>query len=213
MYDGPIVGIFLAAGNSNRMDTDKRALSFKGTTIGSYAFQTATLTNLDHLLVVTQKDDPLSWLRPADAAVPWTQIECPDASEGQSFSIKCGLRAAMNLKAGAVVIFLADQPCVTVDLVNTLVFAFERKKQQGDSFLFIAPRFQETLQPPILFTEQAFSALLKLEGDRGAGPLLKKAFRKKGSVVDWHTPICFYDIDTPLDYRYLLTLYEKEGLR
>lgn len=212
MKNERIVGIFLAAGNSQRMGKDKRALPFKGSTIGTHAFQAAVRANFHRVFVVTREGDSLSWLMPsASSQVPWTQIECPEASGGQSYSIKCGVKAAMALNASAVVVILSDRPCIATRLINTLVSVYEQERRKGHSFSFVSSRHQGIIQPPVLFTADAYPELLKLEGDKGARFLFKKKeFLNEGIIIDWDDPLCFYGIDQPLQYRQLLSIYGEE---
>lgn len=55
--------IYLAAGTSRRMGTDKRSLFLNGVSLGSMALKNALLSELDHIFVITGKRDPLHWLR------------------------------------------------------------------------------------------------------------------------------------------------------
>lgn len=206
-----IFGLLLAAGNSRRMGKDKRSLPFNGTTVGASAFQAAAQARFDYLLVVTREGDPLSWLMPEESGVPWEQIECPNSRIGLSASIKCGVHAAMVRKAHAIIILLADQPCVAVPLINALISEYQVKKKQGCPPLFVASRFREIIRPPILFSASAFPALLTLKGDQGARPLFKQPFLAKGHILSWQDPLCFYDLDLPSDYRFLQSIHEKDG--
>ena len=54
--------IYLAAGTSRRMGTDKRSLFLNGVSLGSIALKNALLSELDHIFVITRKGDSLHWL-------------------------------------------------------------------------------------------------------------------------------------------------------
>lgn len=47
--------IYLAAGTSRRMGTDKRSLVLNGVSLGSMALKNALLSKLDHIFVITGK--------------------------------------------------------------------------------------------------------------------------------------------------------------
>ncbi|TCP31576.1 molybdenum cofactor cytidylyltransferase [Scopulibacillus darangshiensis] len=208
MHDYGVAGILLAAGKSTRMGKNKLALPFKELTIGSHSFQSAARSRLQHLFVVTKKADSLNWLIPCQPrvnSVPWSQKTCPDAVKGQSYSIKCGIKAAMDSRSEAVIIMLADQPCVTIALINSLILTFEWEKQLGNDILYVATKHNGVIQPPILFTTRAYPELLKLEGDKGARYLLKHKMFDRGVIMNWDDPMCFFDVDTEVQYRILIS--------
>ncbi len=103
----------------------------------------------------------------------------------QSDSLKCGVEAARNAGAQAVLIVLGDMPLVPEDHVRRLIAAFD-----GDR---IASFDRGTPMPPALFGARHFEALLAATGDRGAGHLLKGA---PGIALPAHARI---DIDTAED--------------
>lgn len=54
--------IYLAAGTSRRMGTDKRSLFLNGVSLGSIALKNTLLSKLDHIFIITRKGDSLHWL-------------------------------------------------------------------------------------------------------------------------------------------------------
>ncbi|MFS1511433.1 nucleotidyltransferase family protein [Chengkuizengella sp. SCS-71B] len=196
-----IVGVFLAAGNSIRMEKNKLNLPLGEQTLGSITLKTAIQSSLDHVVVVTKKQDTLQWISPCILSPPsrkkWTQQTCISAIKGQAYSIKCGVKKAMKLQPKAIMILLADQPFISKQLINKLIENYIQNKNA----YFVGPSFQNSIRPPILFSHQMFPALMHLKGDIGARYLLKKVqWREKGIIfpIEHSTP--FIDVDTKEDY-------------
>ncbi|ARU61570.1 hypothetical protein CBW65_11525 [Tumebacillus avium] len=209
MKSGGVAGIYLAAGSSRRMggDINKIALPVGGRTLGSIGLATALCSTLDHIFVVTRPDDDLSWvdgtLREADMGEKWTQAVCLEAANGQAASLQCGVRAALEAGASGVMVLLADQPFVPVELINSLHSSFLQDWPEAAAKAKIAAAsFQGAVRPPVLFAAAVFPELLRLQGDVGARELLRNrpphvAMR----TVEAADAACFFDVDTPEDVR------------
>ncbi|MDP5276243.1 NTP transferase domain-containing protein [Chengkuizengella axinellae] len=205
MKNKQVIGIYLAAGKSSRMGCNKLKLPLDNynETLGSIAFKVALHSSLDHLIVVTNEEDSLGWSSPTFLSAPyrskWTHLRCKSSAEGQSGSIKCGLHKALELKPEAIMIMLADQPFITVEMINSIIDEYMNQK----SAYFIASSYQNTIRPPILCSHKMFRLLMHLEGDKGARYILrKKEWREKGIVLHFENPIPFLDVDTIEDYLY-----------
>ncbi|OES46459.1 NTP transferase domain-containing protein [Domibacillus iocasae] len=198
--NGPVVGILLAAGSSRRMGADKLALPLGDTTIGGASLEAALSSMLDHVIIV-QKKEEARWIHSAFLKKEkWSQAGCKDAVRGQAHSLAAGLKAAEKMDASAVVVLLADQPFVDFRLVDHMT---EMHKETPS--LFVASRFNGTPRPPVLFSKRLFPMLQGLQGDRGAGSLLKQpSFGRKGAMVDVETARLFLDIDTKHDYEQVM---------
>ncbi|BEV40902.1 NTP transferase domain-containing protein [Bacillus stercoris] len=199
--------IYLAAGTSRRMGTDKRSLFLNGASLGSMALQNALLSKLDHIFVITRKGDSLHWLSAFFFLYPmsnkWSQVECEQAGKGQGHSIQCGLKRAVEYEADAVIILLADQPFVTTDIINTLIDSYQREHH----YLFIAAENQHLPMPPILFSNQCFPVLHQLKGDQGARYVIRERILNTGKMINFQDPLLFYDVDTVEDYNLLLNKF------
>lgn len=194
----PIMGILLAAGDSRRMGMNKLALPLGHTSIGGASLESALSSRLDHTVVVGKKECQVSWIPPAFFRKEgWSYIQCEEASRGQAHSLKCGLRAAEKMNARAAVILLADQPFAQAALINRAIDAYNKTELP-----FVASRWNNVPRPPVLFSRRLFSVLQGLQGDRGAGSLLKHScFAGRGMMLDYETPRPFFDIDTLSDYQ------------
>jgi CTP:molybdopterin cytidylyltransferase MocA len=115
-----------------------------------------------------------------------------DWQQGIASSIRAGVRWAQTTTAGALLIVLADQPLLGAAHIAAL----------RDAWLagapIVASRFEGVAAAPAMFDRSQWPALLQLEGDQGAGRLL----RTDGvTAIDWvHGAI---DVDTPDDVRTL----------
>jgi molybdenum cofactor cytidylyltransferase len=196
-----IIGVFLAAGQSTRMGRNKLALPLAGTTVGSLTLYAAIQSELDHIIVVENGSKPhCAW---ADMNLlsnhdKWSIKRCNAVNNGQSDSIACGVEKAEKLGADAIVIMLADQPFLSVSLINQLLSVYENLEKP---LSYVALALNQDIRPPILFSKECFPVLKKLRGDEGAKKLIKAGSLGEGRVIDGGEPLNFFDIDTPQDYK------------
>ncbi|WP_158701730.1 nucleotidyltransferase family protein [Lentibacillus sp. Marseille-P4043] len=195
-----IVGIYLAAGKSKRFGKNKLFQRVGNVPLGSLALRTALQSQLDKVVVVTTEADTLGWI-PAELfplyQKKWFQAVCKESVNGQSYSLKHGLRFAKKLQADAVVILLADQPLVSTWMINTIISRYQHGITNNCSFV-AASRLGVTC-PPILFSNNMFDELFHLQGDMGARYLIKNK-ANAGSYIEFSNPWSFFDVDTPDDY-------------
>ncbi|MBB5325027.1 xanthine dehydrogenase accessory protein pucB [Anoxybacillus tepidamans] len=200
-----ITGIFLAAGKSERMGENKLSLPLKDKAIGSVSLYTAVTSELDHVFVITREDDPLDWidygLRTEKLRNRWTVVPCREAGKGQSFSLKAGLCKAEEEKADGVVVLLADQPFITTDMINELIFQYEQHLNTDEQLDFVASMFQGVLRPPVLLSKRLFQSLKTLKGDVGAQQMIRQNSNLNGISITYKDRKAFFDIDTKEDYQ------------
>ncbi|KAA9024001.1 nucleotidyltransferase family protein [Niallia endozanthoxylica] len=195
-----VVGVYLAAGDSRRMGTNKLLLDLDGNPLGSLALQAALESTIHRVLVITKKNDKLSWIAPhlftSDYRRKWTSVQLKKSNRGQAYSIITGLHEAIILHADAVLVQLADQPFVTANMINLLIDAFEKKPSK----LFFSCSYDGVLRPPVLFTKNFFPILMDLKGDNGARDLLNGKFKEKGEIYNFDKEDFLLDVDTMDDY-------------
>ncbi|MDP4084328.1 MAG: nucleotidyltransferase family protein [Bacillota bacterium] len=194
-----IIGIYLAAGKSSRMGKSKLDLPVGNLSLGSKALQEALRSDFDFTIVISREGDLLKWLFPFATKGGWGYLKCKDENIGQSISIKAGLKVAMNCRADAVVILLADQPFVTSDGINRLITEFKGNSEVA----FVASTNIGVIKPPILFAKSLFFELQSLEGDKGARSLLRGKWKKQGKKLEYEHKY-FIDVDTCEDYSIIL---------
>src|SRR5699024_1403997 len=142
-----IIGIYLAAGKSNRFGGNKLVANIHEKPLGAYALEQAVQSNLTHTIVVTQPNCQLAWMtEKVKATAEWTQQQCFTALQGLAHSLKCGLTAAKALNPSAIVVLLADQPLVTYKEINTLINYFSKQP----SVVFVGFETNKIISPPML---------------------------------------------------------------
>lgn len=201
-----IVGIYLAAGNSSRMESPKLALPVGSMTLGSLALETALESSLDEVYVITKECDHTDWI-PAKMKEndKCKIIKCTTSHEGQSESLRCGIEHAQENGAGGVIVLLADQPFVTVQMISGLIDCMK----QTPSLKFVATTIDQSITPPVLFSSSMYSDLMKLRGDRGARAILRGNYLQEGRLLPCADKRLVFDVDTKEDYK---TFNELKGI-
>jgi len=189
----PVAGIVLAAGESRRYGTPKQLLSWQGEPFVRRVAQTALDSGLSPVVVVSGAYTPQ--IRQTLGNLPVILVHNPDWMEGQSSSVKAGLRALPS-ETGAALFLLADQPQVPKDLVRSLL-----ENHAGNLMPIVAPQVAGRRANPVLFDCITFPALMELEGDVGGRPLFS---RYPTAWLPWDDPGLLLDVDTPEDYQRLL---------
>ncbi len=103
------------------------------------------------------------------AAHGFAMIENHDAVGDMASSLRLGVAWAQEHAARAVLVALADMPCITAAHVGRLLDTAEGDDAVVASSAGAAPR------PPALFGQAVFDQLLSLAGDHGARDLIRTA--------------------------------------
>jgi xanthine dehydrogenase accessory protein pucB len=176
--------------------------------MGSEALLSALRSRLDHIFVINRTERLPAWVTPELCQKPfsekWSSICCNEAARGQAWSLKFGVRAALEHEAEAAVVLLADQPLLPSGVIDCLIDHYLLLTEKGDRPAYVAACFKGLPRPPILFDSALFPALLELEGDQGARKLLREPGQRKGATVEFVCQDYFMDVDTREDYTSLL---------
>ena len=201
-----VVGIYLAAGNSRRMGENKLALPVGTMTLGSLALQTALKTSLDEIYIITKELEEVSWL-PNEIIdnKMCTIVTCLTSHKGQSESLRCGIRQAQLGNADAAVVLLADQPFITVQMIDEMISCMKKTPTSK----YVAASHEGRIMPPVLFSSSLFPALLNLTGDTGAKALLRGEFLHQGTQIPCNDNRLIFDVDTKEDYEELLSFLKN----
>jgi xanthine/CO dehydrogenase XdhC/CoxF family maturation factor/CTP:molybdopterin cytidylyltransferase MocA len=194
-----IATIVLAAGGSRRLGRPKQLLELEGRPLVQRVAATCVASEAGPVGVVLGSGaaavaDALGALRVA-------HIVNDDWQQGIASSIRAGLRWAQTTTAGALLIVLADQPLLDVAHITAL----------RDTWLagapIVASRFDGVCAAPAVFDRSLWPALAQLEGDQGAGGLL----RADGiAAIDWEPGAI--DVDTADDMHTLENTHEPRSL-
>ncbi len=178
-----LAAIVLAAGSSTRFGGDKLSARLKGKPLLHHAIAAARAAPVDEVLVVTRPDLDLGdW-----EGVPSVR-KIPVSSAALSESLKAGVAEAGDVD-GAL-IFLGDMPLVPPELASMLAAHLA-------SNYAVLPRHDGRPGHPVLLSARAFTDVARLQGDEGAGRLLRQ--REDVVFEDWPDASIHLDIDRKAD--------------
>lgn len=187
---GPVAGVVLAAGVSNRMGRNKMLLPLDGESILRRAVGRAVAAGLDPVVVVLGHDADRA--RGELAGIPCQPVVNPDYARGVNVSLRAGV-AALPAGACAAVVMLADMPFVTTRMIETLV---ERYRETAAPL--VISDYDGVNAPPILYDRSLFAELGAMEGE-GCGKQVVKRHRGEAVTVPWPAE-ALADVDVPADY-------------
>ncbi len=181
-------GIVLAAGSSTRFGERKLLSQLCGKPLMNYALETISRSGIRKIILVVSRyilDD----LPPLHEDVEVVLNEA--TAEGIASSIICGLRNAED--SDAVLLFAADQPLVTAELIRKLVRAGNKQPD-----CIIASSFRGIPRNPVLIPRRFYGELKSLHGDTGAKAIFE---RHSGKIrkVELGDETELLDVDTAAD--------------
>jgi molybdenum cofactor cytidylyltransferase len=115
----------------------------------------------------------------------------PDFQDGLASSLRAGLTALPGSVDGALVL-LADMPDVEPTLVDALIEAFESHA----GALAVLPVRADRRGNPALLSRALFASASALQGDEGAGRLLRALPKRDVLEVEVESDAIFRDADT-----------------
>lgn len=183
------VGLLLAAGRSERFgEANKLLAEFKGKPLVSHAANAMRLVRIDHRVAVVSDRHVGDLLNGFDVLFQ------PEAQAPQSANLVLGAQRADALNADRLLIVLADMPLVGKALVQEVL---ERCSDDHAA----AATDGEFICPPACFPSASLSALMALEGDQGAGNLIRKLASDSLVIAPKELLV---DVDTPDDLAWLV---------
>ena len=156
--------VLLAAGRSTRFGAGRHKLHQElfGRPLGEVAAATlATMPFRERVAVTVAGGLDFE-------ALGFREVVNDNPEVGMARSVTLGITVADRLGAAAVLVALADMPCVTATHVERLFAAVS-----GGSV--VASSDGHAAKPPALFTRDQFARLRALSGDVGARALLRDA--------------------------------------
>ncbi|OUM96590.1 MAG: hypothetical protein A9Z00_03050 [Thermobacillus sp. ZCTH02-B1] len=189
-----IPAVCLAAGSGSRLGRAKPSAELvPGMPLGAAVVRALAGAGYGPVIVVVRPGDDLAWLGTLPDGMPVRPVVCGDASAGMSRSIRCGVRSALEdgEPPDAILIALADMPFLAPGKLAEWRAAWMLEPGLD----FVAGRRGGLVLPPVLWSRRRFGDLLRLEGDAGAGALLRSG-RLRGAWVEL-TGFEGFDPDTP----------------
>ncbi len=185
-------GIVLAAGAATRFNNQpKQLLDWGGRTLVEIAVANALAAGLDPVIVVVGAY--ADQVRAVLDKYPVAVIDNAAWAQGQSTSVKAGL-GALPADVAAAVFLPIDQPNLTPHLLRGLINTHLATQRP---IVVVSVDGQRTT--PTLFHHSLFADILRIEGDRGARPIIDADPRRVAKVeVDAGQVI---DIDTAEEYQ------------
>lgn len=161
-----ISAIVLAAGAGSRFGGGKLLAEFEGRPLIEHSLETLKESPVEETVVVV--GDDVGNLREVCEPYEVRVVENPEWAEGQSTSVKAGLRA-LGTGTRAAVVLLGDQPLVSAGAVERLVAAFERGAKVA------VATYGGERRNPVLFACEVWPMLLEeISGDEGARSVLRR---------------------------------------
>jgi molybdenum cofactor cytidylyltransferase len=185
-----VSGILLAAGSARRMGTTKVLLPWLGRPLIRHLAEMALASQLSELIVVVghQAGEVIAALRD----LPVRIVTNTAYADGQSTSLRTGI-AAVRPDAVAALVLLADQPLLTVEVINALLTT-----HYNTAAPIVAACAAGRRGNPVLFAQELFPELAAIGGDEGARSVIL-AHRAQLHCVEVDETV-FADVDTPEEY-------------
>jgi molybdenum cofactor cytidylyltransferase len=173
-----VAGLLLAAGRGSRFGGDKLRTELDGVPLFHHAARTMAAVDLAWRFAVIAGGSPPPGFDP---------VVNRDPAAGQGRSLALGVTVARQAGADAVLVMLADMPCVSEAHLRRLL-----DRHLGSDTL-VTSGDGVTRMPPALFGRRWFPALEALTGDQGARDLIGRAELVEAGAAE------LGDIDRPAD--------------
>jgi molybdenum cofactor cytidylyltransferase len=188
----PIGGIILAAGSSKRFGEDKRARRLPSGNMLLEDTIRSAMQSIQRLLVVLRHDDEFGDRLNGLVNDRYIQFyRAPDSDQGMGSSLANAIGQSDDWQAA--LIMLGDMPYIQQPTFEAILNAY----QPGNESI-VVPVTNDIQGHPVLFDQCYFDALSKLNGDKGARPLIE-ANSQRVIQVEVDDPGILIDIDLPED--------------
>ncbi len=187
-----IAGLILAAGESTRMGADKALLLYRGRTFLETVLTTLHDAGIDSIVVVL--GHRAEEIRRA-VELPGAEVVInPDYRQGQTSSLKAGLKALESPALEAIVMSLVDHPAVSAETVRKLVEAFLVTRLP-----VVIPTYQNQRGHPVVIGRALFEELERLTAEEGANAVIHQ-YREATKFVEVNDRGIVLDVDDPETY-------------
>lgn len=199
-----IGAVILAAGMSKRMGQPKVLMRLDGKMLVHYPIQLAIIHQLQPIVVIAGKyiDEMKKSLKVMQTV---DFVFNHDYEIGMASSLKLGIQT-VEAKVDAVIVFLADQPFIPNEVVQSLMEQYMLHKEEGVKI--VRPRYDGVLGHPILFDRSLFNEFKNINGDQGGRNIIQN-YRQSMKIVSFHNRNWGMDIDTPEEYEEVLFKFDE----
>ncbi|SIR97779.1 molybdenum cofactor cytidylyltransferase [Peribacillus simplex] len=193
----PEIGaIILAAGMSIRMGEPKLLLPLRGQPLFRHAIDSILGSTMQPIHLVAGKY--IEEIRQHSEDYPELKIiHNPYYADGMSTSLKLGVQS-INEHVDAVMIFLADQPLISRDIIQSLIDKYIECKDEG--VRIVRPKYKGEAGHPILVDAVLLNEFHSINGDQGGKSIIKK-YDAVTETVSFDNSMWGFDIDTPEDFQ------------
>lgn len=185
-----IAGVILAAGESRRFGQPKQLIAINGEFLINRIIRIASNSQLDPIILVlgAYYEKILGELK---ILKPITIVHNKKWKLGQSSSLIQGLDH-INKDNSGIMFLLGDQPFITSEFINELISFYETTQKD-----VVMSQTNGKKTPPIIFSPKCYTAIGKLEGDRGAREIINNF---NAAYFENKDELLLTDIDTEKDY-------------
>lgn len=182
--------LILAAGRSERMQSDKRLLPWRNSTLVEHAIALCHQVGLDSVVALSDSsEDDAIHTRLSKCGN--TLLRVTDAKRGMGATIANSVPYLPSHWTG-VLIHLCDMPLVTANTLQSMAAALEEHR-------IVVPSYIEKWGNPRGFDRSLWPDLVKLSGDVGAKELIERN-RDQVYVYDTHNAGVLIDLDDRASY-------------
>ena len=184
--------LIIAAGASRRLGQPKQLLNYKKSFLLNYIIQECKASKIGDVYVVLGAN--YEQIQPKlDNDI--TVLINDNWQKGMGNSIAFGFQKLIQEDYEGVIIAVGDQPFFSQNILQSII-----GKQNNTNSSIIISKYKIGQGTPCFFDKKLFSELVKLQGDIGAKPIIKKY---KDYVQMINFPKGNIDIDTIDDLKYL----------
>ncbi len=187
----PVAGLLLAAGTSSRMGANKLLFDAGGRSLLRTAALRAVEAGLAPVYVVLGHEAGLARRELDD--IGCEVVLNRDYEQGITSSLTAGV-SALAPQVPAVVVMLADMPCVDAPMIASLVARYRAAPAP-----LVISDYEGVNAPPVLYDRSLFGELRSLTGDSGCGRQVVARHRSEAEVLQWPAS-ALADIDDPEDF-------------
>lgn len=201
--------VVLAAGMSTRMGRNKLLLNFRDKPLVVHAVDTLLASKVDEIIVVLGHESEKVWdqleayasqVSDGAEASRVRLVKNPDYRDGLSTSVRAGVQA-VSAEAGAIMIYLADQPLIEPGDVDRIIAAFAAAKAENKAI--VVPFFKGERGNPVILDATLRDSILGILGDVGCKGVIKR-YPEQVYAIEMENDHVVRDVDDVQAYETLV---------